>query len=84
MRISVTKREKAKMFGQLVPGDAFWVIENTLNHDAGSPDEPYLKICDSHGESNGAAFSLTNLYEDEFDDKDLVGIYSDFEFIGNL
>lgn len=81
LEITVLKNEKTRTFGELDPGDAFYVVDNLLEHDAGSPAEPYIKICDSHGGVKGAGFSLTNCYEDEFNDTDIIGVYDKFEIV---
>ena len=65
---------KTKRFGDLKPGDAFYELD--------TPQEPYIKICDSHGDADGAGFTLMNFYEEEFDDEEIVGIYTDSQFIG--
>lgn len=85
MKITIKETDKPKKFGDLYPGDAFYVRESDPDDNgAWNPRDPYIKICESNHDSNGAAFSLNNLYEDEFDDDELVLVYTDFEFIATV
>lgn len=75
-----------KKFGDLHAGDTFYIRELIDPYDeaqgsAWTPNNPFLKICDSHGESRGAAFSFTTLYEEEFDDDEIVCVYKDSDFV---
>ena len=81
MKITIIETDKPKKFGDLCPGDVFYVKEEDIDGSgAWIPQNPYIKICESNEDSNGAAFSLNNLYEDEFVDDELVRVYTDFKF----
>lgn len=82
MKISITDVVKFKKFGDLEPGDAFYIQDTDSEDTVWVPQEPYLKTCNSHGGVPGAGFILTGSYEEEFDDDDIVGVYVDFEFVG--
>ena len=62
---------KEKEFGNVLIGDMFFELDH--------PDVPYLKTCSSHGDANGAGFNLSKLYEDEFEDMEIVGLYKEQE-----
>jgi len=75
-----------KKFGDLHAGDTFYIRKLIDEYDetqgsAWDPNNPFLKICDSHGESRGAAFRFETLYEEEFDDDDIVCVYKDSDFV---